>query len=242
MENQSAQQSDPQNAAPEPTNQQPTAEETEAQETQNIQPGEEVKEITPNEPKEEVQENTPGVAPGNDTKAEPAEEQKVVQEKSQEQSEVSKAVEPKNEEQPLVDTPQVNTQNNQHVSQSNTAIDNNSQVNNQSSAPAAHPSAAVDASAPFKEEAKPVVISQPGAVSNNLDNSVRAPDSNRVEQNRLQSQNNASFPPIVDTLAPEAHSYEQDTSDNLKLFVGGLYYQSEDDVRSFFEQFGEIVE
>jgi RNA recognition motif-containing protein len=35
---------------------------------------------------------------------------------------------------------------------------------------------------------------------------------------------------------------QTDSSSNLKLFVGGLYYQSEDEVLNFFKQYGEVVD
>jgi RNA recognition motif-containing protein len=51
-----------------------------------------------------------------------------------------------------------------------------------------------------------------------------------VESSMVAQNNSLSYPP------------QTDSSSNLKLFVGGLYYQSEDEVLNFFKQYGEVVD
>jgi len=85
------------------------------------------------------------------------------------------------------------------------------------------------------------VINQPAVVDRNVDYSAKAQDS----KDRLapSSELNASSAPnSQDIQVPGNSSSQENSLPSIKLFVGGLYYQTEEDVYNFFKQYCEIVD
>jgi hypothetical protein len=155
-------------------------------------------------------------SPGSEVK-QPVEESKKVESAVDPASQqVSAPVEEKKES-----SAPINSQNSAQVNnQSSTAVNSQSlpQTSNQSIAPVSQSVDKVDYQVSAAASSDRLAAS---SLPNSQLNASSAPSS---QENQFNS------------------SAHDDPSVNLKLFVGGLYYQTEDDVYNFFKQFGEVVD
>jgi len=215
MDNQSAQQSEQQKAAPEAKSSVQEAQPQAQVQPQSTEKSDAAVEQT-REQKPATEQSQDNPSPGNEIKQSTEESKKVESAVDFTSPQVSAPVEERKES-----VAPVNSQNSAQVNnQSSTAVNSQSlpQTSNQNSAP----------------------------VSQSVDNvgyQVSTTASNdRLAANSLpHSQLNASSAPSSQDIQFNSSAHD-DSSVTLKLFVGGLYYQTEDDVYSFFKQFGEVVD
>lgn len=99
---------------------------------------------------------------------------------------------------------------------------------------------------PNKEGLKPIDINTVSSQNNgtSIENSIAVsyPPTNSNGLNSLPSTQLEPKASLAQNSTPISQPPRSDSSSNLKLFVGGLYYQTEDEVRDFFMKYGEVVE
>lgn len=233
MENQSAQQSEPQNNeaqsnAPQDAVQQPvpiTQQPVESNQTPNVAPVEEAKNEAP--------------IPVEATTAPAPNSQEVKEEKK-----VEGSVEPVSQQvsNPVDTTKEgispVNSKSNTPVN-SQGAIESNPQSISQSNL---QPSS--QSNPQVNSQSNPQSNSQNNPVSSQIDKVDNAvseqTSSDRLAANSYPVQ---SYPGPYSEDQDAGHSSQNNSSAYpLKLFVGGLYYQTEEDVSNFFKQYGKILD